>query len=95
MARSRGGVGIGLRTLQFDPAGAQLDGPIIVLRIAQLPSDTNRYFTESAFDPIAVVAGLIQTAIYADFGYIVSAKSPSPNMKQELIISSTSQSRLT
>jgi hypothetical protein len=31
-----------------------------------------RYFTEGAFDPIAVVAGLIQTAIYADFGYIVS-----------------------
>lgn len=34
---------------------------------------TNRYFTEGAFDPIAVVAGLIQTAIYADFGYIVSS----------------------
>jgi hypothetical protein len=32
-----------------------------------------RYFTEGAFDPIAVVAGLIQTAIYADFGYIVSS----------------------
>jgi hypothetical protein len=31
-----------------------------------------RYFTDGAFDPIAVVAGLIQTAIYADFGYIVS-----------------------
>jgi hypothetical protein len=31
----------------------------------------SRYFTEGAFDPIAVVAGLIQTAIYADFGYIV------------------------
>ena len=30
-----------------------------------------RYFTEGAFDPIAVFAGLIQTAIYADFGYIV------------------------
>lgn len=34
-----------------------------------------RYFTEGAFDPIAVVAGLIQTAIYADFGYIVSPLS--------------------
>jgi hypothetical protein len=34
-----------------------------------------RYFTEGAFDPIAVVAGLIQTAIYADFGYIVSNAS--------------------
>jgi len=31
-----------------------------------------RYFTEGAFDPIAVVAGLIQTLIYADFGYLVS-----------------------
>jgi len=31
-----------------------------------------RYFTEGAFDPIAVVAGMVQTAIYADFGYIVS-----------------------
>ncbi len=30
-----------------------------------------RYFTETAFDPIAVVAGVIQTGIYADFGYIV------------------------
>lgn len=36
---------------------------------------TTRYFTEGAFDPIAVVAGLIQTAIYADFGYIVSGFS--------------------
>ena len=33
-----------------------------------------RYFTEGAFDPIAVIAGLIQTAIYADFGYIVSRR---------------------
>lgn len=32
---------------------------------------TIRYFTEGAFDPIAVFAGLVQTAIYADFGYIV------------------------
>jgi hypothetical protein len=33
---------------------------------------THSYFTEGAFDPIAVTAGIIQTAIYADFGYIVS-----------------------
>lgn len=32
----------------------------------------DRYFTEGAYDPIAVVAGLIQTGLYADFGYIVS-----------------------
>lgn len=39
---------------------------------------SNRYFMDGAFDPIAVVAGLIQTAIYADFGYIVSAPSGAP-----------------
>jgi hypothetical protein len=38
------------------------------------PSLTSRYFTEGQFDPIAVFAGLIQTAIYADFGYIVSSR---------------------
>lgn len=37
------------------------------------PSLMSRYFTEGQFDPIAVFAGLIQTAIYADFGYIVSS----------------------
>ena len=33
-----------------------------------------RYVTEGSrsFDPIAIVAGIIQTIIYADFGYIVS-----------------------
>lgn len=40
-------------------------------RLISTPAHS-RYFTEGAFDPIAVVAGLIQTAIYADFGYIVS-----------------------
>ena len=38
-----------------------------------IPNWMYRYFTDGSFDPIAVVAGLIQTAIYADFGYIVSA----------------------
>lgn len=39
--------------------------------VGEMCANTDRYFTEGAFDPIAVVAGLIQTAIYADFGYIV------------------------
>jgi ER lumen protein retaining receptor len=29
-----------------------------------------RYFTEGSVDPIAVVAGLVQTALYLDFFYI-------------------------
>jgi hypothetical protein len=34
---------------------------------------TSSYFAEDgSFDPIAVTAGIIQTAVYADFGYIVS-----------------------
>ncbi|ORX35703.1 ER lumen protein retaining receptor-domain-containing protein [Kockovaella imperatae] len=39
-----------------------------------IPNWMYRYFTEGAFDPIAVVAGLIQTGIYADFGYIYVTK---------------------
>jgi hypothetical protein len=42
------------------------------------PALTDRYFTEGAFDPIAVFAGLVQTAIYADFGYIVCSSLPLP-----------------
>jgi ER lumen protein retaining receptor len=36
------------------------------------PLLTISYFSDGVFDPIAVTAGIIQTAIYADFGYIVS-----------------------
>ncbi|WWD17090.1 hypothetical protein CI109_101527 [Kwoniella shandongensis] len=39
-----------------------------------IPNWMYRYFTDGAFDPIAVCAGLIQTAIYADFGYIYVTK---------------------
>lgn len=39
-----------------------------------IPNWMYRYFTEGAFDPIAVVAGMVQTAIYADFGYIYVTK---------------------
>lgn len=51
--------------------------------------DRHRYFTEGAFDPIAVVAGLIQTAIYADFGYIVSCPSAPHEYPSELTLGST------
>ncbi|BEJ13811.1 hypothetical protein CspHIS471_0309850 [Cutaneotrichosporon sp. HIS471] len=33
-----------------------------------------RYFADGSIDPIAVTAGIIQTAIYADFGYIYVTK---------------------
>lgn len=67
------------------PCGAETVVPWPPIPCAELPSlwhcpwlvETNadrRYFTEGAFDPIAVIAGLIQTAIYADFGYIVSRR---------------------
>lgn len=41
-------------------------------------STSDRYVTEGSrsFDPIAIVAGIIQTIIYADFGYIVSVAPP-------------------
>ncbi|KAG7531666.1 hypothetical protein FFLO_04176 [Filobasidium floriforme] len=39
-----------------------------------IPNWIYRYFTEGAYDPIAVVAGLIQTGLYADFGYIYVTK---------------------
>lgn len=33
-----------------------------------------RYFKDGSLDPIAITAGIIQTAIYADFGYIYVTK---------------------
>ncbi|KAL1411622.1 endoplasmic reticulum retention protein [Vanrija albida] len=39
-----------------------------------IPNWIYRYITEDQFDPIAVTAGIIQTAIYADFGYIYVTK---------------------
>ncbi|OWZ78912.1 ER lumen protein retaining receptor [Cryptococcus neoformans Bt85] len=41
-----------------------------IYRGLYIPNWMYRYFTEGAFDAIAVVAGIIQTVIYADFGYI-------------------------
>lgn len=34
----------------------------------------NRYFTEDTVDPIAIVAGLVQTALFSDFFYIYFTK---------------------
>ncbi|TYJ57751.1 hypothetical protein B9479_001605 [Cryptococcus floricola] len=39
-----------------------------------IPNWMYRYFTEGKFDSIAVSAGIIQTLIYADFGYIYVTK---------------------
>lgn len=41
-------------------------------RALYIPNWIYRYFAEGQFDGIAVTAGIIQTAVYADFGYIVS-----------------------
>lgn len=37
-----------------------------------------RYFTEDVVDPIAVVAGLVQTGLYLDFFYVYVTKYVSP-----------------
>ena len=34
-----------------------------------------RYFTEDMVDPIAVTAGLVQTALYLDFFYVYFTRS--------------------
>ena len=34
-----------------------------------IPNWIYRYFTEDTVDPIAIVAGVVQTALYADFFY--------------------------
>lgn len=34
-----------------------------------------RYFTEDVVDPIAIVAGLVQTGLYLDFFYSTSSLS--------------------
>ena len=48
-----------------------------------------RYVTEGSrsFDPIAIVAGIIQTIIYADFGYIVSPPTACLNVHLSLTMS--------
>jgi len=43
-------------------------------RALYIPNWLYRYFFDGYFDPIAVVAGLVQTALYADFAYIYVTK---------------------
>ncbi|GAA5869748.1 hypothetical protein JCM5296_002588 [Sporobolomyces johnsonii] len=43
-------------------------------RALYVPNWVYRYFTEDTVDPIAVCAGLVQTALYSDFFYIYFTK---------------------
>lgn len=43
-------------------------------RALYIPNWVYRYFAEGYFDPIAVVAGVIQTVLYSDFFYIYYTK---------------------
>jgi hypothetical protein len=43
-------------------------------RALYIPNWIYRYFTDGYFDPIAVVAGLVQTILYSDFFYIYYTK---------------------
>lgn len=43
-------------------------------RALYIPNWIYRYATESFVDPIAIISGLVQTALYADFFYIYFTK---------------------
>ncbi|KAH8918297.1 ER lumen protein retaining receptor 2 [Atractiella rhizophila] len=43
-------------------------------RALYIPNWILRYFSEATVDPIAIVAGLVQTGLYADFFYIYFTK---------------------
>ncbi|KDE09652.1 ER lumen protein retaining receptor [Microbotryum lychnidis-dioicae p1A1 Lamole] len=43
-------------------------------RALYVPNWVYRYFTEDTVDPIAIVAGLVQTALFSDFFYIYFTK---------------------
>lgn len=43
-------------------------------RALYIPNWVYRYFTEDVIDPIAIVAGLVQTGLYLDFFYIYYTK---------------------
>ncbi|KAG8753344.1 endoplasmic reticulum retention protein [Serendipita sp. 396] len=45
-----------------------------IYRGLYIPNWIYRYYTEHSFDPIAVFAGLVQTALYADFFYVYFTK---------------------
>jgi len=45
-----------------------------VYRALYIPNWIYRYFTEGVVDPIAVIAGLVQTGLYIDFFYVYFTK---------------------
>ncbi|KAH7883238.1 ER lumen protein retaining receptor-domain-containing protein [Phlebopus sp. FC_14] len=45
-----------------------------IYRALYIPNWIYRYFTEGVVDPIAVVAGLVQTGLYLDFFYVYVTK---------------------
>jgi len=45
-----------------------------IYRALYIPNWIYRYFTEDVVDPIAVVAGLVQTGLYLDFFYVYVTK---------------------
>ncbi|KAH7907341.1 ER lumen protein retaining receptor-domain-containing protein [Hygrophoropsis aurantiaca] len=45
-----------------------------IYRALYIPNWIYRYFTEDVIDPIAVVAGLVQTGLYIDFFYVYFTK---------------------
>ncbi|KAN0081334.1 ER lumen protein retaining receptor domain containing protein [Tylopilus felleus] len=45
-----------------------------IYRALYIPNWIYRYFTEDLVDPIAVVAGLVQTGLYIDFFYVYVTK---------------------
>lgn len=57
-----------------------------IYRGLYIPNWIWRYFSEGHFDPIAVIAGLIQTGLYADFFYIYFTKCVNPEVADYLLI---------
>ncbi|CAG7854649.1 ER lumen protein-retaining receptor [Serendipita indica DSM 11827] len=45
-----------------------------IYRALYIPNWIYRYWTEGSADPIAIVAGLVQTGLYADFFYVYFTK---------------------
>lgn len=45
-----------------------------VYRALYIPNWIYRYYTEGTVDPIAIVAGIVQTGLYLDFFYVYVTK---------------------
>lgn len=45
-----------------------------------------RYYTETFYDPIVIVAGIVQTVLYADFFYLYVTRVIKEHRKLELPI---------